>query len=298
MPSSVTLPWLKGETGDQGDPGVGVPTGGTTGQGLVKASNDPYDTAWDDVASGGGIVADTWANRPAAGTEGRLFLPTDGYDPCRDTGAAWVNQVPLGRDVSNPPAAGSFSQINFANTTLTASGDGLRLDGVGDGASGNKYKSAVVAIPGSGAYALTVGVELIYHDANFPGTGIVITDGTGASAKGHFFFIYRAGGAYSSYVQNGTHPTTFSSTPFTPVFPLRESKRFWMRIADDRTTNLTFSLSGDGVNWPTGPTYLIGSLGRTSWLTPSHIGLCRFESGVVATGAPATQMRIFDWTLA
>lgn len=38
--------------GDKGDPGVGVPTGGTTGQVLTKKSNSDYDTEWSDASGG------------------------------------------------------------------------------------------------------------------------------------------------------------------------------------------------------------------------------------------------------
>ena len=34
--------------------GVGVPTGGTTGQALIKASDNDYDTTWGDVQGGSG----------------------------------------------------------------------------------------------------------------------------------------------------------------------------------------------------------------------------------------------------
>lgn len=37
----------------KGDPGVGVPTGGTTGQTLVKVSNTDFDTSWATPSSGG-----------------------------------------------------------------------------------------------------------------------------------------------------------------------------------------------------------------------------------------------------
>ena len=43
-----------GATGPQGSPGVGIPTGGTTGQVLSKASGTDYDTEWITPASGGG----------------------------------------------------------------------------------------------------------------------------------------------------------------------------------------------------------------------------------------------------
>lgn len=42
-----------GPTGPQGIPGAGVPSGGTTGQVLQKASNTDYQTEWADPASGG-----------------------------------------------------------------------------------------------------------------------------------------------------------------------------------------------------------------------------------------------------
>lgn len=42
-----------GPAGPQGLPGVGVPSGGTTGQVLQKASNSDYQTEWADPASGG-----------------------------------------------------------------------------------------------------------------------------------------------------------------------------------------------------------------------------------------------------
>lgn len=39
-----------GAKGDKGDDGVGVPSGGLTGQALVKSSNTDFDTEWADVS--------------------------------------------------------------------------------------------------------------------------------------------------------------------------------------------------------------------------------------------------------
>lgn len=44
----------EGEKGDQGDPGDGVPVGGTTGEVLAKASNADFDTEWVTASSGSG----------------------------------------------------------------------------------------------------------------------------------------------------------------------------------------------------------------------------------------------------
>lgn len=54
MPNKVIITDAQGnkhEIGGSGAPGVGVPTGGTTGQVLAKSSDDNYATEWVDVAS-------------------------------------------------------------------------------------------------------------------------------------------------------------------------------------------------------------------------------------------------------
>lgn len=55
-PSSVnaTTAYPKGEKGDTGPAGPGLPVGGTTGQMIAKASGTDYDTEWVDAPSGGG----------------------------------------------------------------------------------------------------------------------------------------------------------------------------------------------------------------------------------------------------
>lgn len=50
-----------GDPGDPGTPGVGVPTGGTIGQVLKKASGTDYDTEWADESGGGGATEVFWA---------------------------------------------------------------------------------------------------------------------------------------------------------------------------------------------------------------------------------------------
>ncbi len=45
-----------GPPGKQGDPGEGVPPGGTTGQMLTKVSDGDFDTRWTDPPEGGGLA--------------------------------------------------------------------------------------------------------------------------------------------------------------------------------------------------------------------------------------------------
>ena len=51
-------PGEQGPQGQAGAAGVGVPSGGTTGQVLKKASNTNYDTEWVDESGGGGGMAE------------------------------------------------------------------------------------------------------------------------------------------------------------------------------------------------------------------------------------------------
>ena len=66
--------WFKRYRGGSSDDGggsyvdTGLPTGGTTGQVLVKKSNNSYDTEWVDL-NNGYITADSIANRPTASEE-------------------------------------------------------------------------------------------------------------------------------------------------------------------------------------------------------------------------------------
>lgn len=48
------LTGIQGEKGEQGNPGEGVPTGGTSGQILAKNTNNDYDTHWINLPITGG----------------------------------------------------------------------------------------------------------------------------------------------------------------------------------------------------------------------------------------------------
>lgn len=53
MPGPMGMPGPAGLPGAQGEPGVGVAEGGSTGQVLIKKSDDDYDTEWG--SAGGGL---------------------------------------------------------------------------------------------------------------------------------------------------------------------------------------------------------------------------------------------------
>jgi hypothetical protein len=78
-----------GPQGPQGADGGGVPTGGNTGQALVKASNSDGDVAWGAAAGGGGtlyFLRLEYTSTQAVG--GAEFLDPSGNGDFETTGAA------------------------------------------------------------------------------------------------------------------------------------------------------------------------------------------------------------------
>ena len=73
-----------GQDGQDGAPGVGVPTGGTTGQVLKKASGTDYDTEWANE-SGGGSGGHTIINSAGTNMTQRTGLQFVGADVTDDS---------------------------------------------------------------------------------------------------------------------------------------------------------------------------------------------------------------------
>ena len=74
----VKVVMLKGEKGEKGDAGIGIPSGGKTGQAIIKASDNDYDYKWgslvvDDVANAtndgnGNNIVNTYATKTELST--------------------------------------------------------------------------------------------------------------------------------------------------------------------------------------------------------------------------------------
>lgn len=62
----------------RGDDGIGVPSGGTTGQALIKLSNTDYDTTWGTVATSGGGTSDHGALSGLGDDDHTQYLLADG----------------------------------------------------------------------------------------------------------------------------------------------------------------------------------------------------------------------------
>jgi len=125
-----------GEQGIQGDPGEGVPVGGTTGQVLAKASNTNYDTEWVTGGSGGGGVQsvtgdgvdNTDPNNPA------LTFPTPAQIGAE---TAWVTTTADTGELTGTNVIWLADTTSARNRTLDASGVRLQVKDVTGSAGTN-----------------------------------------------------------------------------------------------------------------------------------------------------------------
>lgn len=249
---------------------------------------------------GPNLVADLNANRPAAGSANRLFIPTDYGLPAIDNGSSWNPTVEGFRCTA--PVVANYTNINFGSyVSLTQDGDGAMFLNSGDGNGANYAAASVVAIPGSGAYSLTVGFDIMaFHPTQNAGfLGLCITDGAGSTPKMDLFYLLSMNNSYAlgAYTQNWSNPTTWGATITTvtmPPFIMRG--RLFMRLMDDRNANLTWGIGMDGRNFDS----LIATItmARATYLTPSHIGVMTGHGAAsVATGTTRMRARIFHWLL-
>lgn len=145
---------------------------GKTGAVTLDASDVSLGSVLNaaQVVNAGGtprILSDTEANRPAAGTTGRLFVATDTRTIYRDTGSAWEEIGGTGVDVEDggtavlSPATGLDFGTDLA---VTDNGDGtVSIDFTG----GTGVNATTVTASESGSVAAaTIGIVAIDHLAD------------------------------------------------------------------------------------------------------------------------------------
>lgn len=150
----------QGEKGDKGDPGVGVPTGGTTGQVLKKASNTNYDTEWADE-SGAVLSVDGKTGNvtvlPTGGTSGQVLSKASGTDYDVEWADASGGDVQTVNNVQ--PDANGNVQIAASN--------------IGTNSNGITVQNAIDDAVHVGTSAPTDPTTKIWLDTDEPGMSVV-----------------------------------------------------------------------------------------------------------------------------
>ena len=196
------------------------------------------------------FISDLYANKPAAGVKGRLFLPTDGLFLEYDDGAAWHQYGPFKR-LKAPPQTG-WQWINQGNATATFSGGALVLEDTElhpDDTQMRLYVRSVM--PG----VTTVVAAFAWNGAvmmNGPKMGFCFRD-VGGTYDGKFstwgFRLWQTSSYPFLDALNYTNPTTGDSTPsydnrvFWPML-----RAFWVKFAWEGNYKRRY-WSQDGVNW-------------------------------------------------
>ena len=219
-----------------GVPAAGLPTGGTTGQRLIKASDTDYDTAWGNAPASGiedegeftylDGVEGAAPGTPASG-RARLYVKSDGrfyskdsagveYGPFdaaggggsdpREFPAAWtLDDIALGSGVQFDEAAGTPTGMSVAGTI--ASGDYQSMPGLDLILDAGDH--LYIADPGGDLEAMWHFSDLVDHNGMY-GIGFVDNSGTGHCFVQYQNVLYQM--AATTYQYSGTGASVGSFT--------------------------------------------------------------------------------------
>lgn len=162
----------KGAQGPQGDAGIGIPTGGGTGQVLSKASATDYDTEWVDQTNGGDVES-------VNGQTGAVVLDK------ADVGLGSVPDLDTAAAVADAHTHANMSVLNATTASFTTAQQ-TKLAGVATGATANQTNAYLLARAnhtGTQAIATVTGLQTALdakYDATNPSN--YITSAQAASA--------------------------------------------------------------------------------------------------------------------
>jgi hypothetical protein len=223
------------------------------------------------------VLTDAYASRPAAGTEGRLFLPSNGFYLDRDTGAAWVPWGPLFQMTA--PVDGDFAWINQGGASVVTTFGGIHLT-TPLSATVN-YRIRKKAAP-STPYTITA--WLLHNMTNVSNQSCGVCFRQSSDGKLVIFALDASATGFSLGVFKFTNPTTFSAT-YVSRAALALGPQICLRIADNGTNRIC-SVSTDGQNFKD-----IHSVGRTDFLTADEVGVfVNDQSNTIASA-----MTLLSW---
>jgi hypothetical protein len=201
------------------------------------------------------VMVDTFANRPAAGRAGAMFIASDGIAIWRDNGVSWDAYGPINR-FTPPPAVANWTFINQGGATaVDLAGSILITD---PAHSGNDARLLVRAAP-STPYVITACILPSFDQGDdldaIPSFGILFRN-SGGDVFHNISYGWVNSGTFQATtpwqraVSEWTSPSTFNTTLITTRRITHSPHVAWLRIADNGT-NRTFAISADGVHFET-----------------------------------------------
>ena len=215
------------------------------------------------------FLSDLYANKPAAGVKGRLFLPTDGCFMEYDDGANWHKYGPYVR-MKAPPQTG-WSWVNQGNTTATFVGSTLVLEDPDLDGTAVQLRLYVRSLAsGCSKVAMAFGFNGICSGANIPIMGFCGYTPGGTDAGNLFAYGLRftGGTAYPGLVAVDYTSTGVVEHAWTGNGRCVWPNRFmWIKYELlGKAINIYWSV--DGVNW-----ILWDTQSFTSYNAPTQFGV-------------------------
>jgi hypothetical protein len=235
------------------------------------------------------VVYDTYANKPAAGVAGRMFLPTDGIFIEHDNGSTWDKFGPIWP--MTPPTVADLTPSSTSSTLVDSKGTLVFT---------TTYSSSLLLRSVDKAYPtppFTVEVAFLpcfgFGVNSRLGMGLGVKDTAGKiQMYGHAIYssyTNSVGGenfsAYNSY-NSAVTGWAAGSYGFSPQF---DSSIIWIKYVDDESHRI-ISFSADGVSW-----MQMVSLATNDYLVPDRIGF--FMDGNIGNNPYYTNpsMTLLHW---
>lgn len=199
--------------------------------------------------SGDSTYTAAYASRPAASSDGNLFLPSDGMTLERDTGSAWVPWGPI--FPLTPPPMTDWTWVNQDIATASFGPGVVRL--IAPPATGDKIRILARPAPAP-PYMVTALIQVHMAPVNYNGAGIGWRDPSSGR-------LSRLGYIENMVLRwdNFSSPTNYHSAVVTRG-RVSADPLIWLRLVDDGTNRKTY-WSSNGLDWD-----YMGAVARSSYV--------------------------------
>lgn len=228
-------------------------------------------------AGGGGssIGTGSVASLPSPGTSGDVYLPNNGVQLYRSTGAAQVPWGPLYPFAD--PSLQTWAWINQGGASVDATKGGIFLT-VPIDASAYNWRIRKKALPAA-PYTVTLAFVPTWTNSSNKFALCLRESGSGKLEA-------MVMGDYALSITDYSSPTAFAATPSSFGGCASQVALLFMQVSDDNAGNRTWRYSTDGVHF-----MQIYTAGSTSYLTPDEIGFMGDEHG----GIFDCGMLVYSW---
>lgn len=190
------------------------------------------------------FVSDLYANKPAAGVKGRLFLPKDGLFLEYDDGSAWHKYGPC-RRLKAPPQTG-WTWVNQGNATATFTGSAILVEDPDLDANSPEIRMLVRPLS-AGMTQFVAALSFNGISSDSPRLGFCMRNPMDEDFTVWGLYYGTTYGSYLNYAHYSS-PTTIETDPtFNGRVPAPQNL-FWFKF-EQTASDKRFQFSMDGLNW-------------------------------------------------